>query len=422
MGRIERIKVAIPYSPRDQFVDFHDRQKRWAVIVAHRRAGKTVACINDLIVKALTCDKPDGRFAYLAPYFAQAKDIAWDYLLRFTAPIPGVQANISELRVDLPTGARIRLYGAENAARMRGLYLDGIIVDEPADIDPRVWPEIIRPALADRQGWAAWIGTPKGKNSFWELWRDATKEDWYRVMLKASETGLVAQSELDMAREDMTEDQYNQEFECSFDAAIMGAFYGRLMAQAETEMRIGHVPYEPKLTVTTAWDLGIGDNTSIWFVQQSGKEVRIIDHYKNNGVGLDHYVKLLRDKPYAYGEHLLPHDAEVKELGTGMSRVETLNSLGLRPTIVPRQSVEDGIQAVRNLLPKCWFDVNRCKDGIEALKQYRSEFDEKLKTLRPRPLHDWASHCADAFRYLALGLKPVVDKSKPLSYPKRRVV
>lgn len=422
MGRIERIQVKIPYQPRAQFVDFHDRQKRWAVIVAHRRAGKTVACINDLIVKALTCDKPDGRFAYLAPYFAQAKDIAWDYLLRFTAPIPGVQANISELRVDLPTGARIRLYGAENAARMRGLYLDGIIVDEPADIDPRVWPEIIRPALADRQGWAAWIGTPKGKNSFWELWRDATKEDWYRVMLKASETGLVAQSELDMAREDMTEDQYNQEFECSFDAAIMGAFYGRLMAQAETEMRISHVPYEPKLTVTTAWDLGIGDNTSIWFVQQSGKEVRIIDHYKNNGVGLDHYVKLLRDKPYAYGEHLLPHDAEVKELGTGMSRVETLNSLGLRPTIVPRQSVEDGIQAVRNLLPKCWFDADRCKDGIEALKQYRSEFDEKLKTLRPRPLHDWASHCADAFRYLALGLKPVVDKSKPLSYPKRRVV
>jgi hypothetical protein len=422
MGRIERIQVNIPYQPRSQFVHFHERKHRWAVIVAHRRAGKTVACINDLIVKALTCDKPDGRFAYLAPYFAQAKDIAWDYLLRFTAPIPGVQANISELRVDLPTGARIRLYGAENAARMRGLYLDGIIVDEPADIDPRVWPEIIRPALADRQGWAAWIGTPKGKNAFWDLWKDATKDDWYRVMLKASETGLVAQHELDAAKEDMSEDQYNQEFECSFDAAIMGAFYGRLMSQAEAEKRITNVPYEPKLTVTTAWDLGIGDSTSIWFVQQYGKEVRVIDHYKNNGVGLDHYVKVLRDKPYAYGDHLLPHDAEVKELGTGMSRVETLNSLGLRPTIVPRQSVEDGIQAVRNLLPKCWFDAENCKHGIEALKQYRAEFDEKLKTLRPRPLHDWASHCADAFRYLALGLKPPVDYSKPLAYPKRRVV
>ncbi len=414
------VEIVIPYAPREQFMPFHERQTRWGVIVAHRRAGKTVACINELIKRAVTCEKPDGRFAYLAPYHAQAKDIAWDYLVRYSSPIPGLSVNISELRIDYPNGARVRLYGAENAERMRGLYLDGVVIDEPADIDPRVWPEIIRPALSDRQGWAMWIGTPKGKNEFYNLWTKAQKEDdWFALMLKASETGLVAPGELIEARRDMTEDQYAQEFECSFDAAIVGAYYGKLMVAADADKRVCRVPYEAKLPVWTAWDLGIGDSTAIWFAQQSGNEVRLIDYYESSGVGLDHYVKLLKEKPYAYEEHLLPHDAEVKELGTGRSRVETLKSLELtKVRVLPAQSVEDGINAARLLIPRCWFDSVKCARGIEALRQYRAEWDDKLKTLRSRPLHDWTSHPADAFRYLAMGIKPAKPKSKPIPKPK----
>lgn len=412
------VEVVIPYSPREQFLPFHNRQSRWGVIVAHRRAGKTVACINELVKSALTSEKSDARFAYIAPYFAQAKDIAWDYLCHYSGVIPGTSMNISELRIDYPNGARIRLYGAENAERMRGLYLDGVIIDEPADIDPRVWPEILRPALADRKGWAVWIGTPKGKNAFYYIWQQAQREGWYHAMLKASETKLVDEDELALARGDMTEDQYAQEFECSFDAAIVGAYYGKLMVQADTDKRLCRVPYDPRLQVSTAWDLGIGDPTAIWFCQQLGAEVRLIDYYETSGAGLDHYVKHLRDKPYAYAMHYLPHDVEAAEMGTGRTRLETLVSLGMNRSqikVVPPAPVDDGINAARLLIPRCWFDAEKCERGIEALRQYRAEYDEKLKTLRARPLHDWTSHGADAFRYLAQGLTP--PKKKPDKRP-----
>jgi hypothetical protein len=197
MGRKRDLLIELPYLPRPHFLSFHARKERFAVLVCHRRAGKTVACINDLIRAAVTCPRPQARFAYLAPYYAQAKDVAWDYLTSYVAPIPGVGVNISELRVDLPNGARLRLYGAENAERLRGLYLDGIVIDEPADMDPRVWPEILRPALADREGWAVFIGTPKGRNAFCELWEKAKADPaWFTLMLKASETGILPAQEL----------------------------------------------------------------------------------------------------------------------------------------------------------------------------------------------------------------------------------
>lgn len=399
-------RIVIPYSPRPQFLPFHNRTERFAAIVAHRRAGKTVACINELIKAALTCQLENPRFAYLAPYFTQAKDVAWTYLKQFTAPVPGTTVNESELRVDLPNGGRIRLYGADNYDRMRGIYLDGVVLDEPADMDPRAWPEVIRPALSDRHGWAVFIGTPKGRNAFWETYDSATKDDaWFALCLKASETKLIAESELADARKSMSEDQFEQEFECSFQAAVLGAYYGREMSQAEADKRIVTVPWEPKVNVHTAWDLGVGDSTAIWMCQVVGREIRLIDYYESSGVGLDHYAKHLGTKPYVWGEHILPHDAEVKELGTGKSRVETLSSLGIKAKIIPAQSVEDGINAARLLIPRCWFDATKCQRGIEALRQYRRDYDEKLKNFKARPLHDWTSHAADAFRYLALGLR-----------------
>ena len=406
------------YQPRQQFIDFHNRDCRWAVMVCHRRAGKTVACVADLVLSALTTNKLDARYAYIAPQYNQAKDIAWLYVKRLTADIPDVQYNESELRCDLPNGARIRLYGAENESRLRGLFLDGVILDEYADMPPSVWGEVIRPALADRRGWAAFIGTPKGHNAFYDIYNDA-EEDWFKLILKASQSGILPVEELDASRKAMTDDQYQQEFECSFEAAIKGAYYGQEMKQAEEDGRISGVPYEPASEVWTAWDLGMDDSTAIWFVQSVGREVRVIDYYEAQGASLAHYVKVLREKPYLYGGHLLPHDSQVRELGTGVSRLETLDSLGLKNvSVVPKQSVEDGINAVKMLIPKCWFDRNKCHAGIEALKQYRSDFDEKKNVFTPRPRHDWTSHASDAFRYLATGFNRTNTWSGALNYPR----
>lgn len=375
----------------------------------------------DLIDAALRCEKPSPRFAYVAPYYAQAKDVAWNYLKQFTANIPDVSHNESELRVDLPNGARLRLYGADNADRLRGIYLDGIVLDEYADMDPRAWTEVIRPALSDREGWATFIGTPKGRNAFYEIWDMARQSPtWFAEMLRASETGLVKEAELADARAMMPPEQYAQEYECSFDAAIVGAYYGKEIAELEKAKRVTSVPYEPSLPVYTAWDLGLDDATAIWFVQAAGSEIRVIDYYETNNTSLTDVARVLRnDKPYVYGEHYLPHDAEIRELMTAKSRKDSLESLGIRPIVIAsKQSVEEGINAVRLMLPKCVFDEGKCRQGVEALKQYRREWDDKTKTFRQRPLHDWTSHGSDAFRYLALCFAPKA-KPKPLSYPKR---
>ncbi len=415
----QRTRVLIDYAPRKAFRPFHDRTARYACIVAHRRAGKTVACVNDLLRGALTCKKENPRFAYIAPQYTQAKDVAWEYLKRYAAPVlaHGGGTNESELRVDLPNGGRVRLYGAENADRLRGLYFDGVILDEFATMDPRIW-EVVRPALSDRKGWCAWIGTPRGHNTFWDilqasrgeakpggLFHGGDPKEWCSIVLKSSSTGILDQSELDEARRSLNADQFAQEYECSFEAAIQGAYYGTDMADAETGKRIVSVPYDKASSVITAWDLGIGDSTSIWFAQQVGQEIHLIDYVENSGVGLDWYVKEIRARPYVYGEHLFPHDVEARELGTGKSRKEVLEQLGLQVTLSPKLGVDDGINAARNILNRCWFDADKCARGIEALKQYRRDWDDKGKVWRSKPMHDWTSHAADSFRYLATGLK-----------------
>jgi hypothetical protein len=387
---------------------FHNRKERFACLVAHRRCGKTVAAINDLIRDALTIPRQNVRVAYVAPTYRQAKAVAWDYCKEFTRSIPGIKINESELRIDFPNGARIRLFGAETADSMRGLYFDAVVLDEPADFPMNAWSTVIRPAIADRQGKATMIGTPKGKNEFWEIF-DAAQHDqsWYCAVHKASQTQLLPQEELDAALKTMGEDRYEQEFECSFEAAIAGAYYGTEMKEATNAGRICNVPYDRAVGVITSWDLGIGDSTSIWFAQYVGQEVRLIDYYENSGVGLDHYARVLQEKGYVYESHILPHDVQVKELGTGSSRLETLDNLGVRPVeIAPKLNLDDGIQAVRSMLDRCWFDETRCNRGIEALRQYQRDFDEKGRTWRGRPRHDWTSHGADAMRYLAVGYRP----------------
>ena len=416
MARVIEVDQEIDYKPRDQIRAFHNRKERFAIIVAHRRFGKTVAAINDLIRSCFEIDRPNVRVAYIAPYLSQAKAVAWDYALEFTRDIPEIKVNHSELRIDFLNGARFRLFGADNYNAMRGLYFDAVVLDEMADFPASAWSNVIRPALADRRGSATFISTPKGKNEFWELWHEAQDDpNWFTAMLKASDTSILDQEELDEARRTMGDDRYEQEFECSFEAAIQGAFYAKEMKEATENGRITRVPYDRAASVITAWDLGIGDSTAIWFAQFVGQEIRIIDYYENSGVGLDHYAKVLLDKEYHYEQHILPHDVQVKELGTGKSRLETLDALGIRNIeIAPKLAVEDGIQAARTMIPKCWFDADNCTRGIEALRQYRRDFDEKLKTWRGRPLHDWTSHGADAFRYLAVGYRSQSNWGEPI--------
>jgi phage terminase large subunit len=419
--------IDLGYRCRPQFAPFHKRKQRWACIVAHRRAGKTVACIMDLVDAALRCKKPNPRFAYIAPHYVQAKDVAWTYLKLYTSPIPGVAHNESELRVDLPNGARIRLYGAENFDRLRGLYLDGCILDEAADMDPRAWTEVIRPALSDRKGWATFIGTPKGRNSFFEImygsptWPGAVKDpSWFALTLKASETGLVEDEELADARKAMTPEAYEQEYECSFDAAILGAYYGKEIADAERQGRITSVEYDPAVPVHTAWDLGIGDSTAIWFFQVAAGGIRVIDFYENHGQGLAHYAQELAARGYTYGHDFVPHDALARELGTGRSRLETLLALKRKPRVLPAQRVEDGINAARVSFPRAWFDAEKCKMGLECLRQYRAEFDEKAKVFKNTPKHDWTSHASDSARYMFMGWREL--KGEPPPKPKTNQV
>ena len=410
-------KIDLGYYARDQFAAFHARRQRWACIVAHRRAGKTVACVMDLIDAALRCKKQDGRFSYMSPTYTQSKDTCWSYLKRFTADIPGVEQRESDLMVVFRNGSRVRLYGADNFDRLRGTFNDGLILDEYADINPRAWPEVLRPSLADRRGWAVFIGTPRGRNDFWRVHQHAEShpEDWYSLVLRASATGLLPQVELDDMRTMLTAEQYQQELECSFDAAILGSYYGRELAEAEAAGRITNVPYDPAIPVHTAWDLGIGDSTAIWFFQVVGRELHVIDYYEASGHGLAHYASVLTARGYNYGTEYLPHDGMAREMGTGRSRFETLHDLiGRYARIIQKQTIEDGINATRLTIASAWFDAAKCYDGLEALRAYRADYDEKAKVFQDRPKHDWSSHGADAARYMALAWREMQpEKPKP---------
>jgi hypothetical protein len=398
------VTIKIPYRPRPLQRKAHNKKERFALLVCHRRFGKTVFVINEAIKQAVTCKLKAPRFAYIAPFYKQAKNVAWDMLKYYCQPIPNIVFNESELKADFPNGARISLYGGDNPDSLRGIYLDGVMMDEYAQMSPRLWAEIIRPAISDRKGWAIFIGTPKGHNNFFDLYQEVKDdEDWYVKVHRASETNYIDAEELEAAKKDMSEDQYQQEFECSWTAAIQGAYYGRLLEEAEKESRIGKVQHDTGALVETWWDLGIGDSTAIWFVQRIGAELRVIDYYENNGESLGHYANVLQDKAkeneWNYGDHVFPHDVRQRSLDTGRTRVETLQNLGVEPTIIPQMKVEDGIEAVRRKLKNCWFDEMKCRRGIDALRQYRSQYDEKNQVFKLRPVHDWASHAADAFRY-----------------------
>ena len=405
------MNIKIPYTPRKHQSYLHQQinRYRWSVLVCHRRFGKTVCMINHLIRSALMSKLKNPRFAYIAPTFKQAKSIAWDYMKQFTSKIPNTKFNETELRVDLPNGSRITLLGAENSDGLRGIYLDGCVIDEYANIDGKLFAEIIRPALSDRKGYCVFIGTPAGmNNNFYDLYQHANgAEDWFNYKAKASDTKIVDPEELEKAKEVMGEKKYMQEFECDWIANIEGAIYGEEIAKIEDKNQIARVPYDPTLPVSTAWDLGVADHSSIIFFQQKGTGVQIIDYHEERGHGLPHYIQMLEEKPYIYKDHFAPHDIDVQEFGNGKTRREIAYQLGVRFKVVPKLPVEEGIHAVTMLLPRCWIDTDHCKNLIDALRHYHRKYIDKNRMFRSKPGHDWSSHACDAMRYLAVGLQEI---------------
>jgi len=410
------VKIVIPYKPRKHQKEVHDKLKRFNVLVCHRRFGKTVLCINEILKKAMQNTLSRPRYYYLAPTYSMAKRTSWDYLKEYTNVLPNVTYHETELRADLPNGARIQLLGCERPDSLRGLYIDGVVLDEVAQMPPRLWTEIIRPALSDREGWMIAIGTPQGHNAFFDLYDYANhQEGWYAETFKSSETGIISDLELNEAKHLMPDEVYEAEFECSFDSAALGSIYAKGLAKAEEEKRITKVPYETGIKVNTFWDLGMADKTAIWFVQQKGSAFHIIDYYEDSGESLEFYATVLDEKKYIYDTHYLPHDANVRELGTGVSRVETAQSLGMRTSIVPKLPVEDGINAVRMVLSRCWFDHEKCKYGLDALRQYRWATTERGE-IKNKPEHSWCSHAADSFRYFAVGNNQSSDWNTKIQY------
>lgn len=349
----------------------------------------------------------------VGPTFGQMKDIAWDALKQMTFPIPKVAHSETELRVDFPNNSRIRLYGAENPDRMRGLALDGVVMDEPAQHPSSLFPKILRPALSDRKGWGVWIGTPNGKDHFHRIFTEAKDMggEWYTSMLRASESGVLDQEELDAALRDMIaqsgeaagKSQYRQEYECDFDAPVIGAAFGEALDLARRGGRVGRVGWEPGIPVDVAFDLGIGDATTLLFGQRVGREKRIIDCYSASGEGYGHYVNYLREKPYTYRMFFLPHDGGHKQLGdsAGRTLAEIFEGYGIRPVrVLERSDIEPGVNAARVLLSSCWIDEEKCAPALEAWASYHRKWDEKARTWRGYS-HDWSSHFADCARYLA---------------------
>jgi len=381
-----------------------------AVAVWHRRAGKEKTFLNHAIKAAF---QRVGTYFYVFPTYAQGKKILWQGMDRdgfpFLAHFPKevIEAkHEQDMRIKLVNGSAFQIIGSDNINSIVGTNPVGVVFSEYSLQDPKAW-DYLRPILRENGGWAVFDFTPRGKNHGYELFEMAKDNpDWFCQKLTIDDTGVLKESDMEAERNaGMSEEMIQQEFYCSFEGVMFGAYFGKQIKVAEDEGRITDVPYEPGIGVETWWDLGIRDSMAIWFTQTIGREVRVIDYYENSGEGLEHYAKFLQDKPYIYASHNGPHDLEVREIGTGRSRKEVAESFGMKFQIVPALSVEDGIEAARSFIARCYFDKEKCQRGLNALRSYRKEFDDKLGTWKAHPVHDWASHGADAFRYLAVGHK-----------------
>lgn len=391
----------------------HERQRRWAVVVAHRRAGKTVAMCADLVIGALECSHPKPQLAYLAPFRDQAKKVAWQYLKDLTKDLWAKPPNETELKIVIHNGrgdtATIYVGGADHPDSWRGLYFDGVVLDEVGQIRPSAWYSVLRPALSDRQGWAIFAGTPAGKNFFWQMREEARLNPHTHLLLElpASKTGILHPDELRDAKAQMTEETYAIEYEISFDASLPGAYYAKIIGELYARNQVGSFPIDPTVPVEIVADLGYTDSCSWWAWQNTRDGYRIVEFYEADGQPISHYIEWVKTRPYKVGTVHLPHDAKAKSLQTGKSIIEQFLASGITPRLVTELSLQDGIEAARMVLPNCYFNEETTYEGLEHLRAYQREWDERTQTYRNRPKHDQHSHGSDAFRYLALAAKPI---------------
>ena len=408
----ESKEITIPYkfTPRDYqipLISCIDRGYKRAVCIFHRRAGKDKTLINLITKEAL---KRVGVYYYLFPTYKQGRKIIWQGIdkagMKFTDHIPEEirkRTNDQEMMIELKNGSIIQIIGTDDIDRIVGTNPVGCVFSEYSLQNPKAW-DLLRPILAENEGWAVFNYTPRGKNHGYELYEMAKNNPkWFAQILTVDDTKAISQEAIEEERlAGMDEDLIQQEFYCSFEAAIQGAYYAKQINKANEDGRITNVPYVENIQVHTVWDLGVGDSTAIWFVQLVNQEIRIIDYYEAQGEGLPYYAKVLDEKGYKYGGHYAPHDIQVREMGSGLSRLETARSLGINFQVVKNISIDDGINAARTIFNRCWFDKEKTKQGVNCLVNYHKEYDEKRKEYKNIPYHDWSSHGADAFRYLAV--------------------
>lgn len=396
------------YTPRDIFVPYHARTQRHAVMVAHRRAGKTVATLGDVAHRAQFNPLHRPQYGYIAPQYNQAKRIAWNYLKDITRDLLVKPPSESNLSVELYNSATISLFGADNPDSFRGLYFDGLVLDEYGNMPPSVWTAILRPTLLDRQGWATFIGTPNGPNHFRDQWLRALKnpQRYFTAMHKVTETGLISEAELAEMREEMTKEEYEQEMLCSFEAATRGAYYSEQTAAAEAAGRVVTGLETDPTQLNFVFDLGWRDDTTIWAWQDRPDGFALLRAEANNTKPIKFYIERIRaicaELSVPRGRVYLPHDARAKSLQTGRSIVEQFVEAKITPEIVPNLDLNDGIQAARLIFKDCYFDAAGTEEGFLALKSYHREWDEVKKVFKDQPMHDWSSHYADGFRYFAI--------------------
>jgi phage terminase large subunit len=395
--------------------------------VWHRRGGKDKTALN-VTIKEM--GKVPGNYYYFFPTYNQGRKILWDgidprtgikYLDHFPPELMASKPNETQMKVKFRNGSVWQIVGTDDFNAIMGTNPIGCVFSEYSLQNPQAW-EYIKPILAENKGWAIFIYTPRGKNHGFTLYKMALNNpDWYVERLTVNDTArddgspVISPADIETERaEGMDDDLINQEFYCSFEGYLVGAYYAKQLKQARADGRITRVPYVPTLPVETFWDLGMDDSMTIWFVQPVGPaEIRIIDYYENNGEGLSHYAKVLKEKPYVYNRHNMPHDAKVRELGTGKSRQEVAESFGIKPVeIIDDIGINNGIEAVRNIFPRCYFDEVKCQRGLDALESYTKEYDEEKKCFKDKPLHNWASHGADSFRMFGVGFRDRVKVPK----------
>lgn len=399
--------------------------------VWHRRSGKDKVDIADAVPRRLVKDSCLVKFVY--PTLKMGRENLWDGIggdgFRYREHVPPFirsgDPNESSMKIPVRGGSLFQIGGSDRPDSLRGGNPKMLVFSEWAEQDPYAW-DVVEPILKENDGIAIFNMTPKGDNHARALFEYAKNNPlWHVELLTAEDTGIWTPQQLDDIRKDIIKRfaangrsdaeataYFEQEYMCSFKSPVIGAYYGEAINRAEREHRLTKVPYAEGLPVHTAWDLGYDDSMTIWFFQVVGAEFRFIDYYENSGEGFPHYAKVLQDREYIYGKHFAPHDIAVHEIGTGKSRIEAAHALGIKFEVGPKLDPEEGIDAARRIFSQCWFDAEKCHRGINALKNYRKEWDEKNKVFRTVAKHDWASHGADAFRTFATGYVKISTPSQ----------